>query len=86
MKTNGPIRTSFPITLCLALLVLAGLIGQPATARANESFVIAASPSLKDVLEKLGNGFEQSHPGVRVQLYFDTGLSLRQTITAWRTA
>jgi len=49
-------------------------------AHAAESFVIAASPSLKGVLERLSSGFEQAHPEVRVKLYFDSGLQLRQTI------
>ena len=47
---------------------------------AAESFVILASPSLKGVLERLGNGFEQAHPDVRVRLSFGSGLTLRQTI------
>jgi molybdate transport system substrate-binding protein len=47
---------------------------------AAESFVILASPSLKSVLERLGNGFEQAHPDVRVRLSFGSGLTLRQTI------
>lgn len=80
MTINGPVRTSFPMNLCLALFVLMWVMIQPAATRANETFLIAASPSLKDVLVKLGNAFEQSHPGVRVQLYFDSGLGLRQTI------
>ena len=80
MKINCPIRASGPITFCLALFLMAGLIGPPAATWATETFVIAASPSLKNVLERLGQGFEESHPGVRVQLYFDSGLGLRQTI------
>jgi molybdate transport system substrate-binding protein len=59
--------------LALALL-------KPADGRAGEPFVIAASPSLKGLLERLGTGFERSHPDVRVNLYFDSGLGLRQTI------
>jgi molybdate transport system substrate-binding protein len=47
-----------------------------------EPFVIAASPSLRGVLEQLSAGFEQSHPGVRVKLYFNRGLEMRQTIAA----
>lgn len=80
MKINCSVRAYFPIMLCLALFGSAGIIGLPATTKAAETFVIAASPSLKNVLEKLAHGFEQSHPGVRVQLYFDSGLGLRQTI------
>ncbi len=49
-------------------------------AQAAESFVIAGSPSLKGLLERLGGGFEKAHPEVRVKLYFDSGLKLRQTI------
>jgi molybdate transport system substrate-binding protein len=45
-----------------------------------ESFVIAGSPSLKPLLERLGHGFERSHPGLAVKLYLDSGLDLRQTI------
>jgi molybdate transport system substrate-binding protein len=80
LKMNCPVRPSALITLGLALFLMAGLIGHPAIAWATETIVIAASPSLKHVLDRLGHGFEQSHPGVRVQLYFDTGLGLRQTI------
>ena len=47
-----------------------------------ESFVIAASPSLRGVLEQLGAAFERSHPDVRVKLYFNRGLEMRQTIAA----
>jgi molybdate transport system substrate-binding protein len=47
-----------------------------------ESFVIAASPSLRGVLEQLGTAFERSHPDVRVKLYFNRGLEMRQTIAA----
>lgn len=70
------------IRALLALAVLAASITglQTTSARADEMFVIAASPSLKDVLEKLGNEFERSHAGVKVRLFLDSGLSLRQTI------
>jgi molybdate transport system substrate-binding protein len=51
-------------------------------ASAVEPFVIAASPSLRGVLERLSEGFERSHPGVRVKLYFNRGLEMRQTIAA----
>lgn len=47
---------------------------------AQEPFVIAASPSLRGVLEQLSASFEKSHPDVRVKLYFNRGLELRQTI------
>lgn len=67
---------AFLSTWCLAVVFWCGA-GQ---AHAAESFVIAASPSLKGLLERLGSGFEQAHPEVRVKLYFDSGLGLRQTI------
>lgn len=61
---------------CLAVMFWCGA----RQAHAAESFVIAASPSLKGILERLGSGFERLHPEVRVKLYFDSGLALRQTI------
>ncbi len=67
---------AFLCTWCLAVLLWCAA-GQ---AYAAESFVIAASPSLKGLLERLGSGFEQAHPDVRVKLYFDSGLDLRRTI------
>ncbi|MBA5873265.1 MAG: molybdate ABC transporter substrate-binding protein [Nitrospira sp. CR1.2] len=67
---------AFLCTWCVAVLLWCPA-GQ---ALAAESFVIAASPSLKGVLERLSSGFEQAHPEVRVKLYFDSGLQLRQTI------
>lgn len=70
------VRAFFCVALLLAMTYGVG-IGQ---ARAAETFVIAASPSLKGLLEGLGRGFEQMHPDVRVKLYFDSGLELRQTI------
>lgn len=55
-------------------------------ARAVENFVIAASPSLKGVLEKLATDFERSHPGVRVKLHFNSGLELRQAIAGMQNS
>ncbi len=80
MKIICSVRAYFPIVLCVALFLPGGILGLPATTKAAETFVIAASPSLKNVLERLGEGFENNHPGVHVQLYFDSGLALRQTI------
>ncbi len=82
MKINGSVRISLSVTCWLVLCAMVGFIAQPMPASATEALMIAASPSLKGVLERLGNGFEKSHPGVRVQLYFDSGLGLRQTIAA----
>ena len=55
-------------------------------ARAVENFVIAASPSLKGVLEKLATDFERSHSGVRVKLHFNSGLELRQAIAGMQNS
>jgi len=67
---------AFLCTWCVAVLLWCPA-GQ---ALAAEAFVIAASPSLKGLLERLSSGFEQAHPEVRVKLYFDSGLQLRQTV------
>ena len=75
-------RASVGITFALVIFAMLGPTAECMGARATEALVIAASPSLKGVLQQLGDGFEQSHPGVRVQLYFDAGLGLRQTIAA----
>lgn len=80
MKSHALVRNVFGIFLALLLFASSGAGLQAAFAGAGETFVIAASPSLKGVLERLGNGFEKNHPGVHVQLYFDSGLGLRQTI------
>jgi molybdate transport system substrate-binding protein len=66
----------------LALFLFGGFAVnlQAPSVEAGETFIIAASPSLKNVLERLGDGFEKSHPGVHVQIYFDSGLGLRQTV------
>ena len=80
MKSHALVRNVFGIFLALCCFASAGPGLQAAFAGAGETFVIAASPSLRDVLERLGNGFEKNHPEVRVQIYFDSGLGLRQTI------
>ena len=80
MKIIRSLSACVPTTLCFALVLLGWGIGHPVVASGGESFVIAASSGLKGVLARLGEGFERSHPGVTVQLYFDSGLGLRQTI------
>ena len=78
---KGPWRMSHRVRAFLSIWCLAVVFWCGAgQAHAAESFVIAASPSLKGLLERLGSGFEQAHPEVRVKLYFDSGLGLRQTI------
>ncbi|MGH7229201.1 MAG: molybdate ABC transporter substrate-binding protein, partial [Nitrospiraceae bacterium] len=47
---------------------------------AAEPLVIAASPSMKVAVEALARAFEATHPDVKVRIYYDTGLELRQTI------
>ncbi len=66
--------------LSLVVMFLVACSVQGTEARASEPFVIAASPSLRGVLERLGSGFEGTHSAVRVRLYFDSGLDLRRTI------
>ncbi|MDE3217760.1 MAG: molybdate ABC transporter substrate-binding protein [Nitrospirota bacterium] len=50
------------------------------SAFASEALVIAASPSLAAPLDALGRAFEATHPGVKVQFHYGSGLELRQTI------
>lgn len=50
--------------------------------QADEPLVIAASPSMKMPVEALARSFEQTHPGVKVKVYYDTGLDLRRVIAA----
>lgn len=73
-------RTVVRTVLALVGFVMCGGGVHAVPASADETFVIAASPSLREVLERLGEGFERSHTGVKVRLFFDSGLSLRQTI------
>jgi molybdate transport system substrate-binding protein len=47
-----------------------------------EPLVIGASPSMRAPVEALGLAFEQSHPNVKVKVYYDSGLDLRRTIAA----
>jgi molybdate transport system substrate-binding protein len=66
-----------------AVLVLLCMNGVTVLGAAEpEPLVIAGSPSLRQPLEALGRSFEATHPGVKVQLYLDTGLAIRQTVAA----
>ena len=47
-----------------------------------ETFVIAASPTVKAPLEALSRAFEATRHSVKVQIYYGYGLELRQTIAA----
>ena len=63
------------------LLVVVGVVsGHMGSAFASEALVIAASPSLAAPLDALGRAFEATHPGVKVQFHYGSGLELRQTI------
>jgi molybdate transport system substrate-binding protein len=77
MKRAGRARV---LTASL-LAVLATAVGVSA-GLAEESLVIGASPSMKRPVEALSQAFEQTHPGVRIKIYYDSGLDLRRTIAA----
>jgi molybdate transport system substrate-binding protein len=64
--------------LIFALPILA--LAFPASTSATQALIIAASPSMRIPLEALGRQFEQTHPDIRVRLFFDSGLDLRRTI------
>lgn len=61
----------------IAVLLLAYLVSP---VHAAESLIIVASPSVKLPLEAISRAFEESHPGIRVQLFYESGLSLRQQV------
>jgi len=65
------------------LLACLSVLPMPVLARdgiATRTLVIAASPSLAVPVETLSRQFEATHPDVRVRIYYDSGLALRQTI------
>ena len=64
--------------LVILSILFLGLEISPAVAM--EQLVIATSPSMRIPVEALGRQFEQTHPDVRVRLYFDSGLDIRRTI------
>jgi molybdate transport system substrate-binding protein len=66
-------------TVLIVVVLVAGGIG---SAAANESLVIATSPSLATPLEALSRAFEASHQNVKVRLYFDSDFDLRRTVAA----
>jgi molybdate transport system substrate-binding protein len=77
-----------------AMLVRSGFIavililawGGPFISFAEETLVIAASPSVKIPLEAIAQAFERVHPDVRVRLHYDSGLGLRQTLAAMQNS
>lgn len=84
MKRKVSVQVWLWITLAVCLLMGVGV--RPDEARASEPLVIAASPSLKGVLEQLATGFERAHPDVRVKLHFNTGLAMRQGIAGMQNS
>ncbi|MDH4186397.1 MAG: molybdate ABC transporter substrate-binding protein [Nitrospira sp.] len=73
------------IVLCAYLSVLCWFLfisASGSVAFAIEPLVIVASPSVKLPLEALSRAFEALHPGVTVQIAYDSGLYLRQRIAA----
>lgn len=86
MKSKVFVQVGVWIKLCLAVFILIGMGSRPGQASASEPLVIAASPSLKGVLEQLATGFERSHPDVRVKLHFNTGLAMRQGIAGMQNS
>ena len=75
------IPSSFLLLQTATLLVLLNPVVTVVSAVA-ETFVIAASPTVKAPLEALSRAFEATHHGVKVQIYYGYGLELRQTIAA----
>ncbi len=49
-------------------------------ASAMEDLVIMASPSLSAPMKAMAQAFEKTHPDVRVRLYYETALEMRQMI------
>jgi len=77
---NGAHKNKIRSRLSCGGLMVLFLLTQSAFAM--ERLVIAGSPSLARPLHALAQGFEDVHPDVKVQLYFDSGLDLRRTIAA----
>lgn len=69
-----------PWILASAVVFLLSLDVPVEADKSQESFVIAASPSMRGPVEALSREFEKTHPNVKVRIYYDTGLELRWTI------
>ena len=74
------VRNSAIILRLMTLLWVSLLLCDGSARAGQEPFVIAGSPSVKGVIDRLGAGFERTHPDVRMKLYVDSGLDLRRTI------
>ncbi len=70
--------------IALAALGVVSLLcgGESALAATTERLIIATSPRVAAPIRALGQAFEATHPEVRVGLYIDSGLDLRQTMAA----
>src|SRR5689334_18267323 len=64
------------------MLLMAVMLGEGAISKiaASETFVVAGSPSMADLLMALGTAFEAKHPEVKVRIHYGSGLELRQMI------
>ena len=67
--------------LCVLLVTLM-MLGAGAISKisASETFVIAGSPSMADLLMALATAFEAKHPEVKARIHQGSGLELRQMI------
>lgn len=75
MSSSSRCRGPVALVVAVCCLVMWGAVAQ-----AEEPLIIVASPSVAAAVEALSRDFEATHPGVRVRIAYDTGLSLRQTI------
>jgi molybdate transport system substrate-binding protein len=82
MKTSGTRLDRNHAVILTVVLCLAACFLNSSSTTAGEPVVIAASPSLRGLLELLSTSFERSHPDVRIKLYFDSDLDLRRTIAS----
>jgi molybdate transport system substrate-binding protein len=64
------------------VIVLIAVAAPVSSAGGAEPLIIAASPSMKAPVEALGEAFEKTHPGIKVRVYYDSGLDLRRTVAA----
>jgi molybdate transport system substrate-binding protein len=75
-------RRGYRIVFVAVAISLCQWSAAPIPAGASETLIIATSPSVAAPIQALGRAFEARHPEVRVGLYIDSGLELRQTIAA----
>lgn len=73
---------AYAIALAAVAVVPLLCSGKSARAGTTERLIIATSPSVAAPIRALGEAFDAMHPEVRVGLYIDSGLELRQAIVA----